>query len=113
MAPPFSAIGAAAIIQKIQGPLGEKILSFWHFPPALIDVVRQWNDFSRSHSDNADYVDIIQAAILHSQHKPVETPEDWSEVPAIEKLGLDPAIQGFDETMQQQLDDARSSLMSI
>lgn len=103
----------AEIIQEIQGPLGEKILSFWHFPQALIDVVAQWNDFNREHANHADYVDVIQAAILHTQHKPIETPEDWSKVPAITKLGLDPSIRDFDETMQEQLDDARSSLMSI
>lgn len=102
-----------AIIRQIQGPLGEKILSFWHFPQALIDVVSQWNNFSREHSSNADYVDIIQAAVLHSHHTPIETPEDWSNIPAIEKLGLDPSIRDFDDTMQEQLNEARSSLMSI
>ena len=103
----------ASIIREIQGPLGEKILNFWHFPQALIDVVGQWNNFSRRHNNNADYVDIIQAAILHTQHKPVEIPQDWSTVPAFEKLGLDPSIRSFDESLQDQLDDARSSLLNI
>lgn len=101
------------IIQKIQAPLGAKILTFWNFPQALIDVVSQWSNFSRCHHRDTDYVDIIQAAILHSQHPPVEAPEDWSQIPAIEKLGLDPTVRCFDEAMQQQLDDARNSLSSI
>lgn len=101
------------IIRKIQGPLGEKILSFWNFPQALIDVVSQWNNFSRKHNSHADYVDVIQAAILHTQHIPVETPEDWACIPAIQKLGLDPSIRSFDDTMQEELNQARSSLMNI
>lgn len=101
------------IINQIQGPLGKKILSFWNFPQALIDVVSQWNDFSRQHTGQTDYVDIIQAAILHSQHKPIETPDDWASIPAISQLGLDPQIRDFDNEMQDELNQARSSLMSI
>lgn len=101
------------IINQIQGPLGKKILSFWNFPQALIDVVSQWNDFSRKHTGQTDYVDIIQAAILHSQHKPLETPDDWSSIPAIRQLGLDPQARDFDNTMREELSQARSSLMSI
>lgn len=101
------------IINQIQGPLGKKILSFWNFPQALIDVVSQWNDFSRQHTGQTDYVDIIQAAILHSQHNPVKTPDDWANIPAIRQLGLDPQIRDFSHEMQEELDQARSSLMSI
>lgn len=101
------------ISNEIQGNLGEKILSFWNFPQYMIEVVSQWKNFNRQHEDHADYVDIVQAAILHSKHKPSGTPDDWSTVPAIEKLGLDPSIREFDESLQSQLEETRSSLMSI
>ena len=102
-----------SIIREIQAPLGEKILSFWNFPQNLINVVAQWNNFQRSHPGQADYVDIIQAALLHSQHMPIEAPHDWNEIPAIEKLGLDPSIREFDTNTQQEMELARKSLMSI
>lgn len=102
-----------SIIREIQAPLGEKILSFWNFPQNLIEVAAHWNDFQRRHNGQADYVDIIQAALLHSQHVPMDAPEDWNKIPAIEKLGLDPSIREFDTTTQQAMELARKSLMSI
>ncbi len=101
------------ISREIQGQLGEKILSFWNFPQTLIDVVGQWNDFHRSHESQADYVDIVQAAILHTKHAPEDTPEDWSTIPAISKLGLDPSIRFLDESTQTQLEETRNSLMQV
>lgn len=103
----------ADICHEIQGPLGEKILSFWNFPQSLVDVVGQWNNFNRQHNAKADYVDIVQAAFLHTQHVPADVPEDWSEISAINNLGLDPAIRSFDESTLQQMEETRSSLMQL
>jgi HD-like signal output (HDOD) protein len=101
------------ITNEIQSPVGDKILSFWNFPKSLIDVASQWHDFSREHESDIDYVDLVQAAILHTQHAPDYAPKNWSNIPAIHKLGLDPTIRTFDETMQSQLDETRESLMQI
>jgi len=101
------------ITNQIQSSIGEKILSFWNFPASLIDVASQWNNFSREHDADVDYVDLVQTAILHTQHAPDDAPDNWSDIPAIHKLGLDPAIRSFDETMQTQLDETRESLMQI
>jgi len=99
------------ITREIQGELGEKILSFWNFPQSLIQVVSQWNSFNRIHESGVDYVDIVQAAILHTQHAPVDIPEDWSIIPAISKLGLDPSTHCLDESIQLELEETRTSLM--
>jgi len=99
------------ISNEIQGELGEKILSFWNFPETLIDVTRHWNQFTRNHESQADYVDIVQAAILHSKHAPDTSSDDWSTIPAISKLGLDPNVRDLDETLKTELDDTRKSLM--
>ena len=101
------------ITNEIQSPVGDKILSFWNFPQSLIDVASQWNNFSRENKTEVDYVDLVQAAILHTQHAPDYAPENWSDIPSIHKLGLDPTIRTFDETMQTQLDETRESLMQI
>ena len=100
-----------AVTQEIQSELGEKILNFWNFPQSLIDVVSQWNNFHRTHESAADYVDIVQASILHTQHVPQNTPENWSDIPAIYKLGLDPEIRKLDESLQNQLEETRASLL--
>jgi len=104
------------VIADIQAEVGEKILSFWNFPPTLIAVAAQWNNFARSHDSIADYVDIVQAAILHSQHcadslSQIKVPDDWSSIPAISKLGLDPNGCELNESTQNQLDETRESLM--
>jgi len=101
------------ITREIQAPVGNKILSFWNFPQSLIDVASQWNNFNRTHDAGADYVDLVQAAILHTQHAAEYAPENWSDIPAIHKLGLDPTIRTFDETMQATLDETRDSLMQL
>jgi len=101
------------ITQEIQGQLGEKILTFWDFPQSLIDVVSQWDHFNRRHESAIDYVDIAQAAILYTQHAPENTPSNWSNIPAIMKLGLDPENHEMDESTQQHLENTRSSLLQI
>lgn len=99
------------ITNEIQGELGKKILSFWNFPQSLIDVVSQWNQFNREHDAPEDYVDLVQAAILHTQHAPPNTPEDWLTIPAISKLGLDPSVRHLEESIQIELEETRQSLM--
>jgi len=99
------------VTREIQGELGEKILSFWNFPESLINVTRYWDQFTREHDSDADYVDIVQAAILHTKHAQNRFPGDWSTVPAISKLGLDPSVRDLDKSLQIELDDTRKSLM--
>lgn len=109
----FESLSLQQVIEEIQSQLGEKILSFWHFPQSLIDAASQWNQFQREHNGEADYVDLIQAALLHTEHKPCNTPADWSTIPAIDQLGLDPEALVFNELAQTQLDETRASLMQI
>ena len=99
------------VTNEIQSELGEKILSFWNFPDSLINVTRYWNQYTRNHESTADYVDIVQAAILHTNHAHNSWPDDWSKFPAISKLGLDPSVRNLDESLQIELDDTRKSLM--
>ena len=101
------------ITDEIQGELGQKILRFWNFPQSLIDVVGNWNDFSRSHDSKADYVDIVQAGILHTSHAPEYAPDNWLDIPAISTLGLDPSIRSLDKSIQDELEQTRNSLMQV
>jgi len=107
------AASVSAVACEIQTRLGDKILRFWNFPESLIEVAGQWDQFKRSHSGKADYLDIVQAAILHTPHAPDDAPADWSDVPAISKLGLDSTQHSLNEAMLNQLDETRSSLLQL
>lgn len=109
----FQELPLEEAIPVLQNQLGQKILSFWGFPQTLVDVASEWNQFQREHSGEADYVDLIQAAVLHTEHRPDKLPEDWSQIAAFRKLGLDPEALNFDADTQSQLEETRESLMQI
>jgi HD-like signal output (HDOD) protein len=81
------------VLMEIQGLVGEMTLTFWNFPQPLIDVVAKWNAFNRQHNGPADYVDVVQAALLESgKTSLVNAPDDWNKIPAFKILGVDPEI---------------------
>ena len=78
------------IIHDLQGELGAYIFKAWHFPEYLIEVVRDCYQFDRRHDGTADYLDIVQVALIEgSLYSQIECPDDWSSVPAFAKLGID------------------------
>ncbi len=109
----FDQLDMATVIAELQNPVGEKILAFWGFPDSLVQVAAHWGEFDRTHTGGTDYVDLVQVAFLHTEHPPYNTPQDWSKIPAIGQLGLDPDTLRFDETAQTQLEETRASLMQI
>ena len=104
-----------SIIFEIQSAVGKLILSFWNLPEHLIEVVTQWPDFARQHSGDADYVDIVQIAVLQSggiQYN--NAPEDWSQVAAFAKLGIAPdtSMTEVDEN-KIMIENTRQSLSAL
>ena len=82
------------IVHEMQGEVGAYIFQAWHFPDYMIEVSRQCYDFSRSHDDAVDYIDIVQVALLEgSIYTCLECPEpeNWDSVPAFQKVGIDTA----------------------
>lgn len=78
------------VIHKMQGEVGAHIFEKWHFPEYMIEVASQCYHFRRNHGGPADYVDIIQVALIQgSIYTGLECPEDWSTVSAFERLGID------------------------
>ena len=93
------------ITLEIQSKVGKVILEFWNFPDTFIDVVKHWDEFDRQHQGKADYTDLVQVAILQSGHTSfAHTPDDWREIPAFQKLGLDAAVN------YTELDDNKASI---
>jgi HD-like signal output (HDOD) protein len=105
-----------AVINDIQGKVGQMMLKFWNFPTHLIDVVSQWNNFSRISGDDADYVDLVQTAILHSKHTAMTNiPADHqTQLSTFHKLGLD-SDDGFwhNEDNKNSIEETRQSLIAI
>ena len=78
------------VIHKMQGEVGAFIFENWHFPQYMIDVASECYHFRRNHSGPADYVDVVQVALIQgSIYTGLECPEDWSTVSAFERLGID------------------------
>ena len=79
-----------SVINKLQGEMGAYIFKAWHFPEYLIDVVRGSYQFDRRHDGTADYLDVVQVALIEgSLYNKLECPDDWTQVPAFAKLGID------------------------
>ncbi|VAW63105.1 hypothetical protein MNBD_GAMMA11-3026 [hydrothermal vent metagenome] len=78
------------VVKSMQGEIGAYIFRDWHFPHYMIDVANESYHFERKHSGPADYVDIIQAALIEgSIYTGLDCPEDWSSIAAFDKLNID------------------------
>lgn len=99
------------VIEAIHPIVGDKILRTWDFPEPIACVPSQFLNFQRN-SAKADYVDIVQVAMLQSylgsEHP--YTKLDWSTIPAFAKLGLDPNV---DMKEDEDLSDAMEAAMSM
>lgn len=103
------------VIKDIQGKVGEMMLKFWNFPTHLVDVVSQWNNFSRPSSTDADYVDLVQTAVLHSGHTVIaDIPDDLTQLNALHKLGLASEDSFWlDDNNKTSIAETRQSLIAI
>lgn len=97
------------IISKLKPSIGKMMLEAWNFTPELIPVPDEVENYDRNPSDKPDYVDVILLANLHSYMGSKHTMIDvnWAEVPALKKLGMDPA--GSIQTLQE----AREEIMEV
>lgn len=97
-----------SVIDQTHKMLGRAILEAWNFPPSLVAVVVEHEDLQRDPAPQADYVDVVLVAVLHS-YLGTEHPlsrVNWDEVPAFSKLGLSPRqhIEAMKEARDEVLD---------
>ena len=78
------------VIEKCRGILGKQILKDWNFDTIICEVPLEAEHWERDHGQQADYVDVVIVAQLHSyfgtQHQQ-KFPSLLS-IPAFQKLGL-------------------------
>ncbi len=99
------------VIQKMQGEVGAYIFQKWHFPQFMIDVANECYLFRRNHSGPADYVDVVQVALIEgSIYTGLDCPEDWSSISAFERLGIDTSSSVLEIEENKLIFDEASSL---
>ena len=79
-----------SVIRETHACLGRAILERWNFPPEQVTAVAEHENLARTHEGPADLADVVTVANLQSRlgtDHPL-TREDWSAVPAFDKLGL-------------------------
>lgn len=101
------------IIWELQGKVGALILTNWHFPEAMIEVVRECHNFSYARAGGAPaFVDLVQVALLQGNLVPAQhAPADISKVPAFSMMGINPEVNVIAiEANQQIIENTRSTL---
>jgi HD-like signal output (HDOD) protein len=81
------------VIDRMHQEIGQLILEEWHFPPQLVQVAAEHEDYHRNPGPEPDYTDVVLVANLHSymgQPKHKANSIDWNGIPAFEKLELTP-----------------------
>lgn len=94
------------IIDKLHSKIGQAILKTWNFPEELVRVPAEHENLERN-SDQTDYVDVVTVANLQSymgSDHPLAQ-RDWANIPAFDKLGLNPEINVVD--MEETADDIK------
>ncbi len=107
----FKDIELKQVIDEIQNSLGEKILSFWHFPQSLIDVASQCRKPHLKNSDMPGYVDIVQTALFLTGHMDNSDIKDYAETFKIS--GINTEATQLDEMAQQMYEDTLASLKQL
>lgn len=100
------------VIDELHPELGSRILKAWDFPEDLLNVPKQYLDFSRTNA-STDYADVVLVANLQSRSGTSHplTQFDWSEITAFDHLGLDPdVIWAEQEELSEDLAAAKDLL---
>jgi len=102
------------VIYELQGEVGELILRHWEFDDHMIEVVKQCHNFNYDNGDKASIVDIVQVSLLQGNHIPSEfTPENWADVPAFTRLGIDVEVNVIDiEENKEMIENTKMALSS-
>ena len=100
------------VTYELQGDVGELILRHWEFDDHMIEVVKQCHNFNYDNGESACFVDIVQVALLQGKHIPDEfAPENWAEVPAFTRLGIDVEVNVVDiEENKEMIENTKMTL---
>lgn len=102
-----------AIVDELQGPVGELILTSWNFSDSLVVMVKHCHDLDYTDDKGAHLLDLVQVALLQGGFiTDQRLPADWSQVPAFSKLGMNSEVNLIHmEGSNKCIEDARETLM--
>jgi HD-like signal output (HDOD) protein len=109
---PQNSLQLDKIIREISPELGVRILQSWKFHPSLAMIPAQHLNFRRN-SRVTDYVDVVIVARLQSYgFEDLDKEfEDWQEIPACAKLGLETTEESMELTgINEEIDLAAVAL---
>jgi HD-like signal output (HDOD) protein len=101
-----------AILDRLQPPIGKRILCKWEFPEDLRSVPKDCVEFGRQ-VPRVDYADLVMIAMLQSytgsKHKYAQM--DWAAIPAFARAGINPDPEAdVDEDLTAQMEAAMALL---
>jgi len=96
------------IIEEWHGDIGAAIMEAWGFEKAFIEAALEHNNYTREHRGNdADIVEVVILANLHTNVGNPHNPEQWDWIPALKKLNLNP------ESSIKLIRESREEIKSI
>ncbi len=101
-----------AILDRLQPPIGKRILTKWEFAEELRIVPKECVNFERV-VPRVDYADLVMVSMLQSyagsRHKYAKM--DWSSISAFKRAGVDPDPEAEeDEDLTAQMEAAMALL---
>lgn len=98
------------VIIRCGGPIGEKLLQFWEFPPELIEVPVAHENLQREVATGmCSYADIVTVANLLNRAS--ANMVKWEDIAAVDRLGINPALyREFFERFDKDLRATREML---
>jgi putative nucleotidyltransferase with HDIG domain len=101
------------VLSKLHPALGRAILETWKFPADIVNAAAEHENIDRC-SKALDYTDVVIVANLHSYiGKSPAMNVDWNNIPAMEKLNLDPEMSiGVLEEAREEIQEIQKVLMN-
>lgn len=98
------------LILQFRGHIGEKLLSNWHFPEEIIEVIPEHENLQRDpESPLASYADIVTVANLLNRLNEKIVP--WESITALQRLHISPEVcRDFHERFADEIRSTHETL---
>lgn len=95
-----------AVVRDHRAELGRMLLSLWDLPEEIVDAAARCNEWGYDHAGEPDYTDIVLAAQWHATLGGSSGRPPATEIPALQRLGLNPGAPQLSLRIVEAADDA-------
>lgn len=100
-----------ALIDELSPQIGAQILNHWHFAESLANIPTACHELDYDPGPAATYADIVLVARLQNLAANGDTSEDWSQVKAFAKIGIETEVVIVDmEGPAEEIAEVRTML---